>query len=110
VGGCSSRRAWMRPPEDKRAVVTRWLTQRPMQLSADIGADAKIDIGHGPAVVLSPDDARLAFVASGPEQTRRIYVRPLDGLQATALPGTENAETPFFSPDGDGSVFSPTVN
>jgi eukaryotic-like serine/threonine-protein kinase len=73
---------------------------QPMQLSADIGADAKIDIGHGPAVVLSPDDARLAFVASGPEQTRRIYVRPLDGLQATALSGTENAETPFFSPDG----------
>ena len=73
---------------------------QPMRLSADIGADAKIDTGHGPAVVLSPDGTRLAFVASAPEQPRRIYVRSLDELQATALPGSENAEAPFFSPDG----------
>ena len=67
-----------------------------MRLSADIGADARIDIGHGPSLVLSPDGAKLAFVASGSDQTRRIYVRSLDELQATALSGTEDAETAIF--------------
>jgi len=73
---------------------------RPLRLSAEIGADAKIDIGHGPSLVLSPDGAKLAFVASGSDQVRRIYVRSLDELRATALSGTEHAEEPFFSPDG----------
>ena len=72
----------------------------PVRLSADIGADARIDIGHGPSVVLSPDGAKLAFVASGSDQTRRLYVRSIDELRATALSGSEDAEEPFFSPDG----------
>jgi serine/threonine-protein kinase len=72
----------------------------PVRLSADVGADAKIDTGHGPAVALSADGARLAFVASGSDQRRRIYVRRLDELRATALSGTDDAESPFFSPDG----------
>jgi serine/threonine-protein kinase len=42
----------------------------------------------------------LALVAGGSDQKRRIYVRSLDQLQATALSGTENAIDPFFSPDG----------
>ncbi len=73
---------------------------QPVRLSAEIGADARIDIGHGPSLVLSPDGAKLAFVASGSDQTRHIYVRLLDELRATALSGTEDAEEPFFSPDG----------
>ena len=73
---------------------------QPVRLSAEIGADARIDIGHGPSLVLSPDGAKLAFVASGSDQTRHIYVRSLDELRATALSGTEDAEEPFFSPDG----------
>jgi Tol biopolymer transport system component len=71
-----------------------------VRLSAEIGADAKIDMDHGPSVALSADGARLAFVAFGSDQRRRIYVRSLDELQATALSGTEDAESPFFSPDG----------
>jgi serine/threonine-protein kinase len=72
----------------------------PVRLSADIGADARIDIGHGPSFVLSPDGKKLAFVASSSDQTRRIYVRLLEELRATALSGTEDADQPFFSPDG----------
>jgi serine/threonine-protein kinase len=37
----------------------------------------------------------VAFLASGSD----LYVRSLDQLQATALSGTDGAETPFFSPD-----------
>jgi eukaryotic-like serine/threonine-protein kinase len=73
---------------------------QPLRLSAEIGADANLYTDWGPAAILSPDGTRLAFVAAGSDQKRRIYVRSLDQLQATALSGTENARNPFFSPDG----------
>jgi len=72
---------------------------QPMRLSADIGVDASLDTSLGPSALLSPDGTRLALVASGADQKRRMYVRSLDALQATALSGTENARDPFFSPD-----------
>jgi len=73
---------------------------QPMRLSADIGADVTLLTTYGPAAILSPDGTRLAFVAASSDQKQRIYVRSLDQLQAAALPGTENARDPFFSPDG----------
>jgi Tol biopolymer transport system component len=74
--------------------------RQPMRLTAEIGADATLYAGLGPAAIFSPDGTRLAFVALGADQKRRIYVRPLDQLQATLLSGTEDAGYPFFSPDG----------
>ena len=73
---------------------------QPMRLTAEIGADASLVATFGPAAILSPDGTHLAFVAAGPDQKRRIYVRSLDQLQATALSGTENSHNHFFSPDG----------
>jgi len=73
---------------------------QPMRLSAEIGVDASLYAVFGPAAILSPDGTRLALVAAGSDRKRRIYVRSLDQLQATALSGTENASDPFFSPDG----------
>jgi len=76
---------------------------QPMQairLSAEIGADASLYTANGSSAILSPDGIRLALIATGSDQKRRIYVRSLDQLQATALSGTENADNPFFSPDG----------
>jgi len=71
-----------------------------IHLSADIGADANLDMAFS-SVVLSPDGRKLAFVASSSDLKRRIYVRLLDQIQAISLSGTENARTPFFSPDGE---------
>jgi Tol biopolymer transport system component len=73
---------------------------QPMRLSAEIGADAGLFTDLGPAAIISPDGTRLAFVAADSDQKRRIYVRSLDQLQATALSGTEGARNSFFSPDG----------
>jgi Tol biopolymer transport system component len=73
---------------------------QPMRLSAEIGVDASLDTTLGASALLSPDGTRLALVASAADQKRRIYVRSIDALQATALSGTENARNPFFSPDG----------
>src|SRR5437870_1448174 len=59
----------------------------------------RLALGATPALALSPDGSRLAYVANR-AGTNQLYVRPIDRLEATAIPGTEGAETPFFSPDG----------
>ncbi len=53
----------------------------------------------GSAVALSPDGTRLVYAArqGGVQQ---LYLRPLGGLEAKPIPGTEGAVQPFFSPDG----------
>jgi Tol biopolymer transport system component len=51
-------------------------------------------------LAISPDGARLAFVAGAPGGKRQLWVRPLDGLSAEPLAGTESADFPFWSPDG----------
>jgi Tol biopolymer transport system component len=48
---------------------------------------------------LSPDGRMLAFVAADSSGTSRIWIRPLDALEAHPLPGTEGAGRPFWSPD-----------
>jgi len=49
---------------------------------------------------LSPDGRNLAFIAPGLNgRTQFLWVRPMDSLEPHALPGTENALGPFWSPD-----------
>lgn len=48
---------------------------------------------------LSPDGTKLAFVATG-KNVRQLWVRRLDSLTAQPLNETENADFPFWSPDG----------
>jgi Tol biopolymer transport system component/DNA-binding winged helix-turn-helix (wHTH) protein len=52
-----------------------------------------------PAVALSPDGTHLAYAARQ-GSTQQLYLRALDSLDARAIPGTEGAVDPFFSPDG----------
>ena len=49
----------------------------------------------GPNAILSPDGTRLVYVSKS-----KLFIRRLDQAKAAELPGTENAEAPFFSPDG----------
>jgi serine/threonine protein kinase len=49
---------------------------------------------------LSPDGQTLAFIADG-----RLWVRPLDSLQAQPLAGTEGANEVFWSPDSQSIAF-----
>ncbi len=49
-------------------------------------------------VVLSPSGRLLALTSAEAGPTR-LWVRPLDSLDARVLPGTENAELPFWSSD-----------
>jgi serine/threonine-protein kinase len=56
-------------------------------------------VSTGP-IDLSVDGRQLAFTAAGAEGQSRLYVCSLDSLEATTLPGTENADAPFLSPNG----------
>ncbi|MCY4662800.1 MAG: hypothetical protein OXF93_23815 [Acidobacteria bacterium] len=51
-------------------------------------------------VAVSADARRIAYTAIR-EGRARLYVRRLDRFDARAVPGTEGASQPFFSPDGE---------
>jgi eukaryotic-like serine/threonine-protein kinase len=50
-------------------------------------------------LALSPDGARLAYVAEQEGRTQ-LYLRELNALEPKAVPGTAGATQPFFSPNG----------
>jgi Tol biopolymer transport system component len=49
---------------------------------------------------VSPDGKQLVFSAQGPEGQRMLWLRPLDAMRHSPIPGTEGATNPFWSPDG----------
>ncbi len=53
---------------------------------------------RAPALALSADGRILAWSAC--DSACRLYLRSLDQLDPQAVPGTEGASAPFFSPDG----------
>ena len=86
-----------------------WRTAVPaalIRVNAELGVDASLTGSQGDVVALSPDGSTIAFVAQtsarGPAQ---LYVRHLNELEATALRGTDDASSPFFSPDGQWVAF-----
>ena len=91
--------AWWKP----------WQTsplRQPVRLSAELGADVRLSTDPGGAIALSRDGTMLAFSAHRSiGEASAIYVRHLDQLEATLLPGTEDGFAPFFSPDGQSIGF-----
>jgi len=80
-----------------------WLRPQPAQplLRVNLALPPRTQLdGENRCLALSPDGLTLAFTATGAEGKRRLWVRPLDSLQAQALAGTEGATYPFWSPDG----------
>ena len=67
-------------------------------------ADQRLAADENPAVVISPDGRLLAYAAiQGGVQ--HLYLRAMESLEAKAIPGTEGAVNPFFSPDGQSLGF-----
>ena len=60
-------------------------------------AGATLELGSAPQV--SPDGKSIAFVAVDSSGQSRLYLRALDAVAAEALPDTEGATQPFWSPD-----------
>jgi len=55
---------------------------------------------RGTTAILSPDGTQLVYLGHS-----RLFVRRLDQATSTELAGTEQAHTPFFSPDGHWVAF-----
>jgi serine/threonine-protein kinase len=64
----------------------------------------RLALGNTPVLTLSPDGSRLVYVANRGGSTQ-LYLRPTDRFDPTPIPGTEGAESPFFSPDGQSVGF-----
>src|SRR6266852_2382118 len=57
-----------------------------------------------PAIAISPDGKLIALVlGSGGKQ--QLHVRSVGSRESKAVPGTEGAGTPLFSPDGKWIAF-----
>jgi eukaryotic-like serine/threonine-protein kinase len=76
-----------------------WLREGRFAVSVPVGASLEDS-----APVLSPDGSQLAFIATQDGQ-RRLWIRRLDSLAVQALPGTEGASGPFWSPQGNAIGF-----
>lgn len=79
---------YLRKPESR---VTRLSIPLP-QGTATASAQA-------PDLALSPDGRRLVFSASA-GKTRQLWLRSLDSFTTRPLAGTNDADAPFWSPDG----------
>jgi len=80
---------WMRPAPAKQVVRSTLAMD-----SAEAMAPGAPWSGR---LAISPDGSRLAYIG-GPRS--QLLIRARNGLHAIAVPGTEGANTPFFSPDG----------
>jgi serine/threonine-protein kinase len=89
-------------------VLWRSATARPAEATVrfDLQTPAKTSLSlvARPTVALSPDGLLLAFVASTQGESR-LYLRSLGDVTPRAVPGTEGASNPVFSPDGKEIAF-----
>ena len=94
-------------PAAETGVVTRSVITLPVDERLALAALAPAGVGR-PSLALSPDGTRLAYVVDR-DGTSEISLRQLDQFESRALPGTEGAFHPFFSPDGQWiGFFTPT--
>ena len=52
-----------------------------------------------PQLALSPDGRAIVFAAAAPGARPTLWLRSLDAVTARSLPGTEGADSQFWSPD-----------
>ncbi len=88
--------AWLRRGDPEQPVYRFSLAPPP-------GADF-LNVPNRNGLALSPDGRWLVFLAIRNSQSR-LWVQRLDSPTAHELPGTENASTPFWSPDGRSLAF-----
>ncbi len=79
----------------------------PIRKTSETPLPAKFEVSPPPGgrvtpiggSAISPDGRTLAYMATDEKGVTMLYLRPIDSLQARALPGTEAAGRPFWSPD-----------
>jgi len=76
----------------ERRVIKSFIHPEPGTRFHYVGPDA------GP-VAVSPDGSMITYAGTNAEGRNVLWVRPLDALEPRQLRGTENAMSPFWSPD-----------
>jgi serine/threonine-protein kinase len=84
--------AWFSKPDgsDARQETTRFVVP--------LSPEQELLSARSPAVAISSDGRHLVYAARV-DGLSRLYLRPLDGFESRPIPGTEDARSPFFSPD-----------
>jgi Tol biopolymer transport system component/DNA-binding winged helix-turn-helix (wHTH) protein len=95
LGGAA---AWFLSQSDPIPELTRSTITLPVAQAPAPGLTAQ------PVMALSPDGRRIAYVAGAPG-SYRLFLRAIDQFEAVAIPGTDGAHGPFFSPDGNSLGF-----
>jgi serine/threonine-protein kinase len=88
---------WMRPADSKPVI--RY------NLALDSAEAMVPGASWWGRLALSPDGLRLAYVGGAGGPRAPLLIRARNQLHATAIPGSEGANTPFFSPDGQSVGF-----
>ncbi|MCI0614812.1 hypothetical protein L0244_17615, partial [bacterium] len=63
-----------------------------------------------PTVAFSPDGKKVAYVAENEAGSQQLYVQELNKDLPQIVPGSEEAEGPFFSPDSEWVAFAVGVS
>jgi len=83
------------------AATVVWLIRRTAAASNATRFTVSVPLGYNmrfgqePDLAISPDARKLVYRTGG-----RLYMRALDRFDAQPIPGSDEAHTPFFSPDG----------
>ena len=80
-----------RPSQPERSI--RAVIDPPEKTTFNLTGDSA-----GPPV-LSPDGSSIAFATTSADGKTGLWLRPTNALEAHALPGTDDAIFPFWSPD-----------
>jgi eukaryotic-like serine/threonine-protein kinase len=75
-------------------------SQQPLtRFSLTLPAGQRVPLLTWPALAVSSDGTEAVYTG-GRGDSRQFYLRSMDRFEVTPLEGTENANSPFFSPDG----------
>jgi Tol biopolymer transport system component len=88
-----------------QARLTAHLEPRPVARFA-LDIPDEVAFGALSPVSVSPDGRYVAFSGNAGASPVQLWIRPLDSPEARALPGTEGASVPFWSPDSASIAFA----
>jgi len=77
-----------------------WTRPAPVPLvRSSIDLPPEMDLDRWTSPMLSPDGSMLVFAATGADRKRQLWIRRMDGFAVQPLAGTDDAMSPFWSPD-----------
>jgi serine/threonine-protein kinase len=96
------------------SIFSWWRATRPvehplMRLMHDVGTQVFLNSGIGPAIAISPDGLRLAYISESSDGQTQLSLRSLGSSKSIVLVGADGdpVSAPFFSADGQWVAFFP---